>query len=187
MNPCKTAYFLDMKYRFCYQCGHPMEQVNIEGRIRTFCPACKAVLYENPIPSVAILAENDRNEILLVKRNVEPGKGGWSLAGGFIEMGETPENGAIRELKEETGLNGIQPTLFDVKIHLNGYYGDILIVIYRMILQSFEILPGDDVQDARFFKIDERPQLVFSIHEQLLKRWLSERESKKYERIVGKK
>ena len=109
------------------------------------------------------------------------------LPAGKLEKNEDPLIAAQRELKEETGLNGNQPTLFDVKIHLNGYYGDILIVIYRMILQSFEILPGDDVQDARFFKIDERPQLVFSIHEQLLKRWLSERESKKYERIVGKK
>lgn len=175
-----------MKYRFCYQCGHPAEQANIEGRNRTFCPACKTVLYENPVPSVAILAENARNEILLVKRNTEPGKGGWSLAGGFLEMGETPESGAIRELKEETGLTGIQPTLFDVKIHLNGYFGDILIVVYRMILQSFEILPGDDVQDARFFKIDERPQLIFSIHEQLLKRWLSEKESNESGWVVGK-
>lgn len=164
-----------MKYRFCYQCGNQTGSVVKDGRIRAFCPHCQTVLYENPIPSVAILAANEQNEVLLVRRNTEPGKGGWSLGGGFLEMGETPESAVIRELKEETGLTGISPKLFDVRIHLNGYWGDVLIIAYSIQLQNDDIYPGDDVLEGGFFDINSRPSLIFPIHEDLLMKWTNSR------------
>jgi len=77
-----------------------------EGRKRLVCPACGWVNYENPIPSSAALVRNEKGEILLVKRGVEPGRGKWALPSGFIEIEETPEEACLRELKEETGLEG---------------------------------------------------------------------------------
>jgi len=144
---------------------------NIEGTERATCTQCRRILYENPIPSVAVLAANAEGRVLMVKRRVEPGYGKWSLAGGFIEMGETAQQAVIRELYEETGLIGEHPGIFDVGTHLNGYYGDVLILAFEVTLRPGEISAGDDVQEAGFFSPAERPELVFRVHEDFLRRW----------------
>ncbi len=165
-----------MKYKYCYRCGALTKIIEIDGRRRSFCSNCNLVLYENPIPSVAILSMNDKKEILLVRRSVEPGKGEWSLPGGFIEMGETPVEAAIRELYEETGLQGKNPELVNVDTHLNGFYGDVLLIAYSVELDSYNITPGDDVSEGMFFKFNGRPRLVFKIHENFLVRWAKEKQ-----------
>jgi len=164
-----------MKYRYCYHCGALTKMIEIEDRRRSFCNNCNLVLYENPIPSVAILAINDKKEILLVRRSVEPGKGKWSLPGGFIEMGETPIEAVIRELYEETGLQGKNPELVNVDTHLNGFYGDVLLIAYSVELEKYNVTSGDDVSEARFFNLSKRPELVFRIHEDFLLYWVKEK------------
>ena len=91
---------------FCPRCGSKLEKRLLENRERNFCPACQAVVYENPVPATAVVVFNERHELLLVQRGQEPGKGKWCLPGGFQEMGETPEQCCLRELLEETGLDG---------------------------------------------------------------------------------
>ena len=59
--------------------------------------------YQNPKPTATLICPRD-DEILLVQRAFDPGRGEWGLPGGFLELGETLNQGAIRELKEETNL-----------------------------------------------------------------------------------
>ena len=106
----------------------------MEGYRRAFCPQCQLILYENPLPTVVIIAYNEQNEIVSIRRAVEPGRGGWSLPGGFIEIGETAAQAAVRELCEETGLSATELKLVDVGTHLNGFYGDILMIGYLTYL-----------------------------------------------------
>lgn len=78
----------------------------MEGRLRLRCPdaACGYVFWDNPVPVVAAVVERD-GEILLVRNHGWPEK--WlGLVAGFLERGETPEDGILRELREELGLEG---------------------------------------------------------------------------------
>ena len=73
--------------------------------------------YKYPRPMVTVdmvVLTADRKNIVLIKRRNEPCKGCWALPGGFIEMDETLEESAMRELREETSLSGIKLTKFDV-------------------------------------------------------------------------
>jgi len=73
--------------------------------LRDFCPCCNSYFYENPLPVVSSILESSR-QILLVKRGRPPSKGLWCLPSGFAEAGESIEEAALRELKEETGIKG---------------------------------------------------------------------------------
>ena len=71
---------------------------------RRICKQCNTILYENPkiVTGVIPLCEN---KILICKRNIEPRKGFWTIPSGFMELNETLQNAALRESKEEAGIN----------------------------------------------------------------------------------
>jgi len=164
-----------VKYKYCYHCGAETEAIEAEGWERAYCPQCRLILYENPLPTVVIIAYNARYEIALIRRNVEPARGQWSLPGGFIEIGETAVQAALRELAEETGLSGNKPELVGVSNHLNGFYGDILLIGYAVEIDSDRIQPGDDASEAGWFTFDDHPPLAFPVHVELLERWRKQR------------
>jgi len=120
----------------------------------------------------------DSNQrILLVRRGVEPGIGEWCLPGGFIEMGETPSQAAVRELKEEIGVEIESPQLLGVSSHLNGYYGDVLIIGFSADINlAVKLFPGDDVSEAVFFSLNDRPKMIFRVHEEFVELWLKKSE-----------
>lgn len=161
-----------MKFYYCYICGTKTVHRLIEGRRRSYCEKCGLVLYENPIPSVAVLLSDRKGRILLVRRKVEPGIGEWCLPGGFIEMGETAAAAAIRELQEEIGITIPAPRLLSVGSHLNGYYGDVLIIGFSATINGDErLIPGDDVSEAVFYLPAKRPRMVFPVHEEIVDTW----------------
>ncbi len=155
---------MNNKLKYCFNCGGKLQTQYIDGQNRQICPKCKTVNYDNPVPSVAAVITDDKGCILLTKRSVEPGKGMWCLPGGFIEMGETPLDTLIRETKEETGLK-IQPgKIIDAQAKIGGYHGDVIIIGYQAKIVGGELAPGDDAEEAKFFHIDEMPQIAFKSH-----------------------
>src|SRR6056297_2939090 len=160
-----------MKYKFCYKCGSKTAISQVEGRRRAYCPDCQTILYDNPIPSVAVCTQNKDKQILLVKRAVNPEKGKWCLPGGFVEKGETTRETALRELREETGLSAHSPQLLGVETHLNGYFGDILLIGYSVILENFDLEAGDDAEEANFFDFNDMPEIAFGAHRIFIKRY----------------
>lgn len=102
--------------------------------------------------------------ILLVQRNVDPKKGFWCLPGGFIELGESPENAALRELHEETGLTGQINKLLGVTTNPSRAYNSVLLVGYWVTSVSGILKPGDDASDAAYFPIDKLPEIAFDSH-----------------------
>ncbi len=161
-----------MKYNFCYNCGEKTESKKIAGKNRSFCKNCNLILYKNPIPSVAIVAFNLQDEILLTKRGIEPGKGLWCLPGGFVESGEPVSQTVKRELKEETNLDCTNIKILGAESVINGYWGDILVLGFSVNLIAGELIAGDDAIEAGFFPPDNRPGIVFPIHEDFMNHYL---------------
>ncbi len=152
-------------YKFCPVCAGSLKREIVENIWRLRCQRCGEIHYENPKPSVALLVRNEREGLLLVKRNVDPGAGRWCLPGGFIEMGETVQRAALRELKEETGLEGELIRVVDAASKLNGYYGDVVVIAFEARVTGGKLKPGDDASEARYFATDQLPDIAFGSHE----------------------
>jgi len=75
-----------------------------EERDRLVCQSCGHIAYVNPRLVTTTIPVNERGEVILLRRGFEPGRGSWAQPGGFLEVDETPMEGAIRETLEETGL-----------------------------------------------------------------------------------
>ncbi len=156
---------MDTRKKFCPWCGEPLINRSEAGRDRLYCEAEERFLYENPVPASTAVVFDDQERILLVLRNREPGAGEWALPGGFVENGESPEDAAKRELREETGLQAHGPALIDVIYQESAFYGTCLLIIgYRFERFEGKITPGDDASDARFFPVHELPPLAFESH-----------------------
>jgi ADP-ribose pyrophosphatase YjhB (NUDIX family) len=105
-----------------------------------------------------------KDRVLLVKRSVEPKKGFWCLPGGFMELDETPEQAALRELKEETGLAGKIDMLLGVSANPSALYHTVLMVGYLVKSYSGSLIAGDDAEDASYFHYNELPEIAFESH-----------------------
>ena len=159
-----------MEKNFCPRCGSKLEKRSHEGRERGFCPACRVILYENPVPATAVVVFNARDELLLVQRAQEPGKGKWCLPGGFQEMGETPEQCALREFREETGLDGRVLGLIALEMGFNPAAGEVLVVGYHVHCLGGELHAGDDASAAAYFPLERLPEQAFQSHARIIRR-----------------
>ncbi len=124
-----------------------------DNRERATCTVCTTVHYENPINVVGTVpAWGD--QVLLCRRNIEPRHGFWTLPAGFMEMGETTAEGAVRETIEESGahieLQGLFTLLNVVRVgQLHLYY------LARLLDTEFD--PGPETIEARLFSEDQIP------------------------------
>jgi 8-oxo-dGTP diphosphatase len=148
-----------------------MQQSLLDGRVRWQCPACGFVQYENPVPGAGILIEQDGG-LVMVQRGHPPCEGGWALPSGFIEADESVEQAAVREAREETGLDVELLELYGVYSFPEGPLRSGLIIFYRARARDFGALrAGDDAREARLFKPDDIPPLCFRTHREVVARW----------------
>jgi ADP-ribose pyrophosphatase YjhB (NUDIX family) len=92
--------------RHCHRCGGPLSLGPVAGeeRDRLSCAACGHITYVNPRLVVSTVPVTDAGEVVLLRRGFDPGRGMWAQPGGFLEIDETPMEGAVRETLEEIGL-----------------------------------------------------------------------------------
>ncbi len=131
--------------------------------------------YEYPHPAVAtdcvVFGFSGRSlEILLVERGIEPFKGAWAFPGGFLQMDETAEACARRELGEETGLQiqSLKQLGAFTGVHRDPRERVISIAFYALVRPS-EVRGGDDASNARWFPIEDAPPLAFD-HDYILRK-----------------
>ena len=156
-----------MPARFCPQCGTPLRRRIAFGRRRQVCPQCSYVHFNDPKVAVGVVAQR-RGRLLLVRRDHEPRLGEWSFPSGFVDAGEVLEEAAVRETKEETGL--------DVRIQrLLGAYSTpgerVIFIAYAGRVTGGRIEVGAECQDVRFFPPDSLPPLAFSHDAAILRAW----------------
>lgn len=155
------------KLIYCSTCGQKNTFGPKDGAKRYYCTHCESIHYQNPKPTATLICPRG-DEILLVKRAFNPGKGEWNLPGGFLELGETLEEGAKRELKEETNLDGQVVSLLGNCSHFNSIFGDILLLGLQMKISNWDNLKaGDDALEAGFFNISKMPFLAFECHREI--------------------
>ena len=123
--------------------------------------------YKYPRPAVTadsvVITREEQPKVLLIQRGNEPFKGNWAFPGGFMNMDETTEQCAIRELEEETGLQ-----VTDLK-QIGAYSkvdrdprGRTVSVAYLAVIDAPAAVTGqDDAAQARWFPINELPPLAF--------------------------
>jgi ADP-ribose pyrophosphatase YjhB (NUDIX family) len=157
------------EFNYCPLCGSPLDSANIENKERRYCKSCNFVDYKNPLPVAVAVATRDK-KFLLIKRGIEPRKGVWGSASGFIEIGESPEEACLRELKEETGVTGnIVRLVRVVRLEDKQIYGDMLALIYLVqVDEGEEPVAGSDVDDARFFTTEELPEYFTRIFKDII-------------------
>lgn len=159
-----------MGFRYCPRCATPLQEVIADGRRRLACPAesCDYIYYQNPIPAAgAIIVEGDR--ILLVRRAHPPRVGDWTIPAGFMEWDEHPTATAIREVKEETGLDIELTGLFEVYSGRDDWRNNAVLILYHARRIGGELAPGDDASEAVFFPFDATPRnIAFQAHVQAL-------------------
>jgi ADP-ribose pyrophosphatase YjhB (NUDIX family) len=148
--------------------------IEIGGRQRFACTVCEFVHWNNPKPVTATLVPVDSG-LVLVKRSVEPFVGDWCLPGGFIETAEDPEQSAIREVEEETGLKVEIDRLLEATAPGNNINVLILFYLARAVSGVPVLRPGDDAEEARIFQCDNLPpNIAFELHRKMV-RWFFER------------
>lgn len=134
----------------------------------------KKYCYKYPHPAVTtdcVIFGFDGNDIkvLLIERGIEPYKGKWAFPGGFLNMDETAAEGALRELKEETGLENAYIEQFNTYSEPDRDPRERVITIaHYALVRIQEVKGGDDAAKAQWFPIDEVPQLAFD-HDKILR------------------
>lgn len=118
----------------------------------------------SPVPAVGVVCFRG-DEVLLIRRGTPPKQGEWSLPGGRVEPGEPVRDAALRELKEETGVDAVLIDLIDVVDAIfENRTGDLITRHYVLIdfvarWQTGEPRAGDDAADARFFHLSDLASL----------------------------
>lgn len=144
-----------MTIRYCISCGGAVERLKPadDDHDRAVCTGCGHVHYENPKVVVgAVCTLGDR--LLLCRRAIDPRRGFWTIPAGFMELAETPEEGAVREAKEEAGA----------RIRIDGLLAvysvkriDQVQLLYAATLLSPEVAAGRETLETALVRWHEVP------------------------------
>lgn len=166
--------------KYCSHCGAEVEVRIPEGdnRPRHVCDTCSTVHYQNPKIVVGCIPVWEQ-QILLCRRAIEPRYGSWTVPAGFMENGETSQQGAARETLEEAcarvEVEGLY-TLFNLP-HINQVY-----MLFRSRLLDLDYAAGDESLEVRLFDEQEIPwdKLAFPVIKESLKLYYADRQAGRY-------
>ena len=139
----------------------------MEGKERPVCVQCGRVVYHDPKVAATCVVER-QGKVLMIRRDTPVGRGLWSMPGGYIDRGEVVEEGAAREVLEETGLR--------VEIcSLVGLYSEaghpVVVVAYSAKETGGVLEAGPESQEVGFFHVDDLPPLAFPRDKLILQQW----------------
>ena len=157
-------------FRFCPICGGGLESRLLKAgdRERLVCVSCGFVFYLDPKLAVGTIISDGENRVVLVKRAIEPGYGKWVFPGGYVDRGEEVEIAAIREAREEAGLD----VRIDRLINIYSYHGRTpVVLVYAATMTGGCLECDDEGLEAKFFSADEIPwdELAFHSTEEALR------------------
>jgi ADP-ribose pyrophosphatase YjhB (NUDIX family)/ribosomal protein S27AE len=157
------------QYRFCPRCGGSLERrvVKSTESKRLVCARCNFIFYLDPKIAVGTIIKTAAGRLVLVRRAIEPAYGKWGFPGGYVDRGETLTAAALREAREECGLD-IQ---LDGLVNIYSYAGHApIIVVYAARVLGGTLCPDDECLETLEFEPSAIPweQLAFpSTHDGL--------------------
>jgi ADP-ribose pyrophosphatase YjhB (NUDIX family) len=161
--------------RFCSVCGHDIVRRVPQGdnRERDCCDHCGAIHYVNPRPVVGTIPVW-RNQVLLCKRAIEPRYGKWTLPAGFMEVGESTGEGALRETLEEAGARVVLGPLYTM---IDVPYVEQVHIFFRAQLLDLDFAAGAESLEVRLFDEGEIPwdEIAFRTVAMTLRLYLEDR------------
>ncbi len=177
--------FLPRSIKHCRACGAESRYQTPadDNRDRAVCTVCGTIHYENPVNVVGTLPVwQDR--VLLCRRNIEPRRGFWTLPAGFMELGETTAEGAVRETVEEAGARIELQELFTL---LNVVRVGQVHLFYRARLLDVDFAPGPETIEAELFVESEVPwdEIAFRTTRKTLELYFADRRAGRFEIHFG--
>ena len=159
-------------WRFCPSCAGTLEMRLLKrgDPERHVCTRCGQVVYQDPKVAVGTIISM-HSRIVLVRRAIEPGYGKWVFPGGYVDRGEEVTAAAIREAKEEAGLD----VRLDRLINIYSYAGrPLVVVVYAATAVGGELCTDEECLEARLFTADEIPwsELAFASTAEGLREYL---------------
>jgi 8-oxo-dGTP diphosphatase len=143
-------------YRFCPSCGERLEsrRLKVTEPERPVCTACGFVVYLDPKVAVGTIIRAADDRLVLVRRAIEPGYGLWVFPGGYVDRGEELTAAAIREAREESGLD----VRLDRLVNIYSYGGrSPIIIVYAATALGGDLCADDECLEAGWFRTDEIP------------------------------
>lgn len=156
-------------YSFCPLCGGSLDLRSVKPSEpeRLVCSVCGFIFYLDPKVAVGTIIRNETDDIVLVRRAIEPGYGKWVFPGGYVDRGEEVLVAAVREAREEVGLE----IRVDHLLNVFSYPGPApVIIVYVATMTGGCLACDDEGLEARFFTPETIPweDLAFrSTHEAL--------------------
>lgn len=165
-----------MTPRHCLVCGTRLRAVRAEGFRRWRCPRCGWTFYDNPVPATVAIVRGPRG-VLLCRRAAAPYRGTWDLAGGFLEVGERPERGLRRELREELGARVRSARFVGFEIDRYGPGGAAVLGLVFEVRLVGRVRARSDVSEVRWFPRNAIPwrQIGFASIRRALRAYLRSR------------
>jgi 8-oxo-dGTP diphosphatase len=141
--------------KFCPRCGNSLEEryLEAEQHIRKVCSGCGFIFYLNP-KVVAGAIPRQEDHIWLARRSIEPSSGSWTFPAGYVDLGESVPEAAIREAREETLLEIRLDTLLNVYSYANV---GIVLVVYCATVVGGVAGTTPESQEVRAFRLEDIP------------------------------
>lgn len=163
--------------KYCSHCGESVALMIPPGddRERFVCSGCETIHYQNP-RIIAGCVPIHEDKILLCRRAIEPRYGKWTLPAGFMENGETTEEGGLREAREEANANIVTDSLYIMfslpqinQVHM----------FYRGQLADLDFSAGPESLEVKLFSEEEIPwdELAFPVVNKTLKYFFEDRKT----------
>jgi ADP-ribose pyrophosphatase YjhB (NUDIX family) len=143
-------------YRFCPSCGGRLEHRRLKPTEpeRPVCTACAHIVYLDPKVAVGTIIRAGSDQVVLVRRAIEPGYGLWVFPGGYVDLGEEITSAAIREAREECGLD----VRIDRLLNVYSYGGrSPIIVVYEATAIGGDLCVDDESLEVALFGEGEIP------------------------------
>jgi ADP-ribose pyrophosphatase YjhB (NUDIX family) len=146
----------EIEYRFCPQCGAglALRSLKTGEPDRLVCGDCTFVFYLDPKVAAGVIVPYE-GKVILLKRGIEPRLGSWVFPGGFVDRGEHPEQAAIREAREEAGIEVALRGLIGVYHEPPG--SPIVLVVYHGEWRSGTPSADDESLEVGLFSPAEIP------------------------------
>jgi 8-oxo-dGTP diphosphatase len=146
----------DAPYRFCPACAGALEPRTLKAGepSRLVCKRCGFVFYMDPKVAVGTIISAADGRLVLVRRAIEPGYGLWVFPGGYMDRGERALEAAVREAREESGLD----VRIDRLVNIYSYGGTSpIIIVYAATAIGGELCTDDECLEVRLFMREEIP------------------------------